>query len=539
MSSVSRGTRRTEDDMAEKGILKSEMAYAESLGRDKREIYRKRDGEIFRWNSNHYEIVPNEECQEHALKWLRANRPEDACQPTAASCVKTALLDLPRLRLVHETAGDFDDPTYIIPTRGLWIEALVTKDGRGSVVSISFVKRTPTPTLGVIGDVPVEVTGRDGDPYVPVPRVHPLFTDFLQMSFPLSGSSEQIVENIEAMTALQEFAGYAMLQGGPQFQKALLMKGDGGNGKGVFISLIRRFHPRNAAFVAKQIGQRFAMWPLFGATLATIDEMTEGDFDQGVLKSSISGDALPFERKHKDTVTWRPYAKWIINSNLATGIKSRTPGEGIWRRMIMIAWNHKPTEVVPDLDKTIFRDEAAGVLDWMLIGLDRAIKRGSLFEPSAAKDFKQEARLASDSLLAWTNDLGGKAAVGPFGALLSKKEAVYADYSEWCADNGHKAVGGQTFWTRLYGVFGKTSISLRGKNEKDGKYCRYTNIDLSRRTPMFNDGPDLSAVSIDHDIQALYGMGVPDPFPAVRAILAETLKKAVEFEMTQGVDFPM
>lgn len=444
------------------------------------EIYKRKGDDVFVWDGERWTIA--KDGLTHAVNWLAENRPDKYKYAVAESLWNTLTLALPHLRLLSENE---DEPRYIVPTHGMWLEIDVTRDENGRTTGGVIRKRKPNKELGVTGDVPVLIKGEDGEEYLP----RPIFSDsrfarFLRTSFPQEGNDETRRDRQEALEAIQEYAGYTLMTGSPNEQVAHLWRGSGGNGKGVMKSLISRFHKKSAAVNLEEIGKDFGYMQLLDASLALVDE-TPSTFSPERLKSLVSGDPLPLNRKYRDPIPdFRCDARWIINSNQNFGFRSVDTSPGFFRRFIIIDWTAKPEQdgKIAGLDKLIFKQEPEMVLDWLLIGLLRYLENGSLFIPAASHRFKEAAMTAADSVHAFLADHGWTSIVVGPGELGMSKEEIYEQYCEYCSVSGRQRLQNSNFFKAV-----KEKLVERGgsyaelaKKKVGGRNLRYTNLDLKR-----------------------------------------------------------
>ena len=121
----------------------------------------------------------------------------------------------------------------------------------------------------------------------------------------------------ELVRIIQEFAGYCFYI--PcSFDKALMLYGEGSNGKNVLIyvlnSLFKGF-VSNVHF--EEIGEdRFASADLAGKLLNVSGELSaSAKLRDGKVKAIISGEPIRAQRKHQKPFDFAPFAKHIITTN--------------------------------------------------------------------------------------------------------------------------------------------------------------------------------------------------------------------------------
>ncbi len=451
----------------------AEFDFSEHM-RAKPEYRRRGTDDVYRWTGERWVAVDRADGHVRATEWLAENRRESCSAAKARSAWDTATLRMPELRLLSEAGR----PRYIVPTENLWLEIEIDRDRAGRPLGGRIRKVAPDMEAGVTGGVPVRIEGKAGEEYVPSPLPRgSLFSNFLSSSFPRTDP-----DAVEALEAIQEYAGYTIIPGSPNEQVAHIWHGQGGNGKGVLKALIAKFHAKAASVDPERL-DGFGLQPLVDATLAMVDEMPR-QFSPERLKSLISGDPVCIDRKYKDMIDFRCGARWIINSNQDFGVRTADASAGFFRRFIIIEWKAAPapSERIAGLEDSIFGGEAGAVLDWLLTGLLRYLGNGFLLAPAASNRLKAAAMEAADSVLSWSAEVGGATVLAPIHEPHASRAEVYAHYCEHCSRSGRQAVSDTVFWRRLRTRWGDALNPEVSETRKGGVYRRMTNIDLSRGT---------------------------------------------------------
>ncbi len=176
---------------------------------------------------------------------------------------------------------------------------------------------------------------------------------------------------------LQRWCGLALV-GENLAQRILILTGTAGGGKGTFIRvLIGIIGQTNLASLRPQLlGERFELGRFLGKTLLYGADVPENFLNQrgaSVLKSLTGYDPMTLEFKNSNespSITCRFNVIVTCNSRLTVHLEGDTDA---WRRRLaIIPYNKpKPEQVIADLDRVILETEASGVLNWMLVGLDK------------------------------------------------------------------------------------------------------------------------------------------------------------------------
>lgn len=198
------------------------------------------------------------------------------------------------------------------------------------------------------------------------------------------GEWEQfIAESVEAnkRNALQEYAGVTLRSNEYRCKKALMLLGDGDNGKSVFTDVIGwMLGDENTTGMSLQqlAGNRFGGQRLVGS-LANIN----GDIGSKKLEEVASfkqltgGDRIQVEEKYETPIDITNTAKMIFAANKVPKVEV-TDDLAFFRRWVFVQLPKRFTELddqYPDADKEmkyrIKENELPGVLAWAVEGLNR------------------------------------------------------------------------------------------------------------------------------------------------------------------------
>jgi putative DNA primase/helicase len=292
-----------------------------------------------------------------------------------------------------------------------------------------------------------------------------IFLRFLQIS--TDGDQEKI-------NLLQEWAGY-LLTTQNDLQKFLVLEGPGGNGKSVyFAAMTAMLGKENVSSVSIEgLGKPFHLSATYGkAANITGDTGQLDQIAEGILKEFTGGDMMMFEKKRQDPFMARPTAKLMAAWNEPPRIRDRS--DGLWRRMILVSFDHKISEEEKILgmdnpDWWIRQGEVPGILNWAIVGLDRLRNKRKFSNPNSSQEMLDKYRLDSNPTAEFMRDyiVAGEGSV--------ECSIVYRLYKNWCLESGYKPLGNSGFGKEL----AKAVPGVEHKRAREGKNLTWKYVGIN------------------------------------------------------------
>jgi putative DNA primase/helicase len=241
---------------------------------------------------------------------------------------------------------------------------------------------------------------------------------------------------------LKQWCGYS-LTGDTREHALLFTHGPGGNGKGVFLNVVRSImgdYAQNAAMDTFTVSQsdkhstELAM--LRGARLVTASETEEGRaWAEARIKALTGGDPITARFMRQDFFTFQPQFKLTIIGNHKPVL--RNVDEASRRRINMAPFLYKPPAKDMELESKLL-EEAPGILRWMIEGCLDWQKNG-LTQPGVVVHATAEYFSEQDTVHQWVEDCC------VIGATQSETLAVlFKNWSDYALANGEKP--GTTKW---------------------------------------------------------------------------------------------
>lgn len=184
----------------------------------------------------------------------------------------------------------------------------------------------------------------------------------------------------EHQLRLEEWMGYSLLHWDMRHQKALLLVGDGNNGKSTYLETLRNLlGPENTSSESlKRIADpnnRFATSSLDGSLANISADLEESGIQAtGTFKKLATGEPLRAEEKNKDSFDLHNRAKLFFSANQTP--TAPTDDDGFFRRWDIIPFHRTIPEEKKDkklVSKLSAPEELSGILNRALRGLRRLL----------------------------------------------------------------------------------------------------------------------------------------------------------------------
>jgi putative DNA primase/helicase len=282
---------------------------------------------------------------------------------------------------------------------------------------------------------------------------------------------EEVLPDPEARGLFQEFLGLCTVHDA-RHQKALVMIGEGRNGKGVATLTVQNVLglPAVSAVGLEQFGRPFALYETLGKLVNISADAPEVDrVAEGVFKAFVAADPLTVERKYRDAFTARPTARLIVACNEFPKFLDRSLGT--WRRLLVLRF---PVTIAEDREDPLLadkiREERAGVLLWFLEGLRRLRERGHFVEPTACRADKAEQIRMANPARTWLEENVEAAAQADVDA-----KTLYQKYKADTEAAGLRPLGDPQFGREVRRVFPAVA---KARRREFGRTAVYQGIRL-------------------------------------------------------------
>lgn len=281
----------------------------------------------------------------------------------------------------------------------------------------------------------------------------------------------EAIPDAEDRKKLQQFAGLC-LTGDTSPQRALLLVGEGGTGKGTFTRILSAVLGSLATASALENIKdgSFLVGTLVGKRMCVVSEL-QRNVDWLPFKRITGEDKIAVDVKNKTPYTIKLDTKLVILSNVVPLLGDDATNTSLMRRFLPIAFNVKPAVSDPYLEARLTApDELAGVLNWMIDGLRSLQASNMQFPGDGLGELTREIVEESNKVIEFLRERcepGGE----------TKSAALYEAYEKWCFDTRHKPISSTRFPRDLVAAGRHFGQTFEKKRDMRGKY--FTGLTLS------------------------------------------------------------
>jgi putative DNA primase/helicase len=234
-----------------------------------------------------------------------------------------------------------------------------------------------------------------------------------------------------------------------RIQKAILLLGEGSNGKSTFLRAVIAFLGKEnvcTLSLHKLENDRFATSRLIGKLANICPDLPNKKLETtSAFKAITGGDVVMAEHKFRDSFDFSPFARLVFSANELPCSADTT--EGFYRRLIIVPFERtfkENPETGRQLDSALSDPkELSGVLNEALAALPVVLERGLTIPPSI-KAAHQEYRNLSDPLAEW---LDSETVKDPDGWV--PKAALFGSYAQDCRNHRRMPMTQASFGRRL------------------------------------------------------------------------------------------
>jgi len=279
--------------------------------------------------------------------------------------------------------------------------------------------------------------------------------------------SEVFEGDEERVAVAQEWYGYSLTTE-TKAQKALILYGSGGNGKGVFTEILSLLIGEDniSHIPLNEFSKGFSRVCLHNKTanISNENETNGKTFNTQYFKAIVGEDKINAEQKGKPVFSFKPTVKLILSMNNLPSTRDKSTG--YYRRLSILNFTAHFSEENRDRDlKKKLQDELSGIFLWAVEGLKRLSDNGFRF--SSCENMKltlKEYQVEQNPLMAFFDECIVKEEDKDY---REDNKVIFKSFTNWASNNGHSGyanISKQRFWREF-----KTIADSKGYKIKQGK----------------------------------------------------------------------
>lgn len=256
------------------------------------------------------------------------------------------------------------------------------------------------------------------------------------------------------IAVIQQFGGACLVGTATRFQKALVLIGDGGNGKSTVSNILEGIFPKEmkSSVAPQQWDNEYRRAMLAGKRLNIVQELPDGKILAGdVFKQFITGDRLDARHIRESPFEFRPVAGHLFSANQLPGTHDQS--QGFWRRFIVLRFSRNverlPNRNVNIVDD-ILREETAAIAYWLLQGASALHEQGEYVLPVSHNEELNRWQIEADTVANWLSGHAKKLTLNSeFRTGGLRASVTFQRYCEWAERSKHRHMSSTTFGRRL------------------------------------------------------------------------------------------
>jgi putative DNA primase/helicase len=279
---------------------------------------------------------------------------------------------------------------------------------------------------------------------------------------------------------LLEIIGYTLYPGYP-LHKALMLVGDGSNGKSTYLQLIVAILSRENVIgksLQELCNERFAASELYHKLANTYPDIPKQPLRYtGMFKALTGEDLISADRKFKPSISFVNYAKLLFSANELPEVTDQT--YAFWRRWIVVEFPNKFPEDPGFFESTFTEEVLEKIIILSLLAFRRVYhaRRFSIGEEAGA-DFKEKWLRKVSNVYNYVKtglEEGWIELDKSREEVYTQCETLYESYRDWCDENDLKPEEKATFTKELERYFG---IQKKRRREFSKRIYVYQGIRL-------------------------------------------------------------
>ena len=273
----------------------------------------------------------------------------------------------------------------------------------------------------------------------------------------------------ERIALLGQWFGLALLGLSTQYNKALLLHGTPGAGKGTFLLIMQEVFPPGSvtAIQPQQWTHGPSLAELAGARLNAVNEIDPSDLKgAGRFKAVVSGDRIEAERKFRDPFYFHPEAGHVFTANPGELPAVPRAEKAFWDRWACVPFDRRFRDTAEQelgIAERIKAHELPAVVQWLVSSAAVALAANRLATCPSGEAVLTQWGKETCSVMLWLHEQ-----TGPWRGRSVRQDApttaaAYDGYREYCGKSGFTPTSITSF-TRRIRAAGPDYIAESGVN---------------------------------------------------------------------------
>lgn len=254
--------------------------------------------------------------------------------------------------------------------------------------------------------------------------------------------------NLDYIEATAEIFGYCILGGHPFLHKAIILYGEGRNGKSTWLDILKCLlgNQNVSAVSLANLIKPFSVVNLDGKLANITDETPSDQINAEVFKAATAGGCLTAAHKGKPEYEFNCNARFLFASNKMPHFNESTIG--LKERLYFVRFERFIEESKRDstFKTLIMNEEMSGIINFAIRGLDRLMLRNQLPQTAGNKETMDEFKLESDSVYEFFKS---RLVVDVRAGEIVPLQTLYSSYDAYCRSSGRKSVSKNLFSRRI------------------------------------------------------------------------------------------
>jgi putative DNA primase/helicase len=256
----------------------------------------------------------------------------------------------------------------------------------------------------------------------------------------------------QLQSILNEYAGYALSNDKIWLQKALVLLGEGSNGKSTWLNILKALvgEGNYSSLGLKDFESEYCRQMLDGKLFNVAEEMPRQRLETANFKAISTGGTVQARKPYQEPYSFTNRAKMLFACN--TLPETQDTSGGFFRRFLIVPFNQEFSEARGNLDPFIedkVLEELPGVLNTVLSAYRALILKKRFTESELTKEALSSYQDAQDTVLSWWNEYVSVNTNGGMETQASRIGDMYDSYVRITKANGQAPVNNKWFGRQL------------------------------------------------------------------------------------------